>query len=198
MVLSINNDDQGLLELLWVREARALRPTGDVPPLIESMPGFSPSQNALHGAEHELEQAWIELWSAVLAHAGKQRDEALFEALQVAPFGSRERLELLNEVFGPSWRDRFGGAVFDDQYERWVRSVGDETHREQRVPLEQHPERRNLEAVVAAWKRGLSTVVVIPCVGDYTRTVGRHGLCVTRGTRLDPGRYTEALHTFGR
>jgi hypothetical protein len=198
MVLTINNDDQGLLELLWVRDAGALRPSGDVPPPIESTPEFSPSENALRGDKRELEQAWTELWSAVLAHAGKRQDNGLFEKLQAAPFGSRERQELLDEVFGPSWRGRFGDALFDDEYERWVRSVGDETHREGRLPLEQHPERRCLEALVPAWKRGLSTVVVIPCVGDYTRTVGAHGLSVTRGTRSDPDRYAEALRAFGR
>jgi hypothetical protein len=198
MVLTISNDDGGLAELLWVRQAWGLSPRGDVPPPADVMPVPVPSVENLRRDKGEWERAWIELWTARLGHVGKAQNHDLFEAVQAAPLGSVERRDLLDELMGPSWRTRFGNAGFDDGYQQWIRGLFDQNIAESRLSLHQHPERRCLDALIPAWERGLTTVVVVPCSGDYTRTLGSHGLCLTRAARLDPGRYARALRTFGR
>jgi hypothetical protein len=84
------------------------------------------------------------------------------------------------------------------RYRQWTRNLFDQNIAENRLSLDQHPERRCLDALIPAWERGLTTVVLIPCSDDYTRTVGSNALCVTRAARLDPDRYDRALESFGR
>lgn len=59
------------------------------------------------------------------------------------------------------------------------------------------PNARCLDAAIVAWERGLDTIVTIPCIGKYTRTISATGLCVIRATRADPDRYSRALLSFG-
>jgi hypothetical protein len=199
MVLRIVDDDQAVVELLWVRAAWGLSPRGDAPPSAEGMPEPAPTAERLRRDKREWNDAWTELWSAVLGHVGKPEEPGLFEALQEAPLGSVERARLLEELSGPSWRDRFGHAAFaDDAYRRWEQILFEATMAEAHRPSEEHPERRSLDVLIPAWERGLDTVVVIPCSGEYTRTVGSNALCLTRAARLDRERYERALASFAR
>jgi hypothetical protein len=198
MVLTISNDDQSIDELLWVRAAWGLTPRGDAPPPAAGMPEPLPSVERLRRDKREWSEAWLELWSGVLAHVGNGTDHALFDALSAAPLGSAERERLFDELTGPSWRARFGDAAFDDRFQQWERMIFDENMVESRLPLDQHPERRCLAALIPAWERGLTVIVVIPCAGDYTRTVGPNALCLTRAARRDPDRYERALASFNR
>ena len=43
---------------------------------------------------------------------------------------------------------------------------------------------------------GLHQVVVIPCIGSFTRVIGWHTLLITAETRDDPRRYRKALVLF--
>ncbi|WP_375387460.1 hypothetical protein [uncultured Amnibacterium sp.] len=198
MVLTITGDDDGLAELLWVREAWGLSAGGDVPPPVELPVEGVQTVESLRRDKSQWERAWTESWSARLGHVGKAQDHDAFEAMRRAPLGSMERRDLFDALRGPSWRDRFGDAAFDDRYQQWTLRLSALHRSDDRLPLDQHPERRCLDALVPAWERGLTTVVTIPCSGTYTRTIGRSGLCVTRATRFDTERYREALTTFGR
>jgi hypothetical protein len=198
MVLTISDDDDGLAELLWVRAAWGLSPDGDPPPAAEGIAEPLPSVESLRRHKGEWERAWTELWAARLRHLGTQRDRGLFERMTAAPFGSDERRDLFDELRGPTWRDRFGDAAFDDRYDEWTSELSRRTVDQARSSLDEQPERVCLSALIPAWERGLTNVVLVPCSGDYTRTVGPNGLCVTRATRLDPDRYERALHSFGR
>ena len=62
--------------------------------------------------------------------------------------------------------------------------------------LENSPERRDLEALIPAWRAGLTKVVTIPCRGDHTRRVGDNALLVTDETRADSERDRRALAAF--
>ena len=95
------------------------------------------------------------------------------------------------------WGDEFGREVFDDpSYREWERR-GIEAHRgTRRIVLEDSPERRDVGALAAAWRRGLTKIVTIPCQGDHVRHVGPHALLVTDGIRADSARYRRALWTF--
>lgn len=198
MVLRIQDDEQGLLDLLWVRATWGLAPAGDVPPPPEITPDAPPTVQSLRRDKREWETAWVELWSAVLAHLGRPYREGEFEALQASAVGSDERRRLLAAIIGPSWHDRFGSDGFGDEYHAWIRAIALRRSAGQGKRLEEEPERRNFDATIAAWERGLETIVTIPCVGDYTRTISATALCVTSRTRSDPDAYRRALLGFGR
>jgi hypothetical protein len=60
-------------------------------------------------------------------------------------------------------------------------------------PVEEGPERLALDALVPAWRAGLTKIVEIPCRGTFTRILGPRSILVTAETRADPDRYREAL-----
>jgi hypothetical protein len=198
MVLRIQDDEQGLLDLLWVRAAWELEPTGDVPPAPVILPVSEPTTQSLRRDKGDWASAWSELWWAVLAHLGRPHRSDEFQEMRATGPGSEERRRLLKAMMGPSWRDRFGADGFDDGYDEWVRSISRQRRVGQPRSLEEDPERRNLDATISAWERGLETIVTIPCVGEYNRTISGSGLCVPAATRSDPALYSRALQSFGR
>jgi hypothetical protein len=198
MVITVSDDADALLELLWVRAALRLTPLGpDVPPPVSDLPSPEEPTDSPRSDGAAAERAWTELWDAVLHHLAEPADPSAFDALRRTPFGSDQRLALLTALRGPSWRDRFGDSAFDDAYQRWREVLAQRIERGRGRSLEEDPERRSLDALIGAWRRGLTTVVAIPCMGTHTRTVGKHGLLVTAETRGDPHRYSEALNRFG-
>jgi hypothetical protein len=197
MVIRITDDGESLTELLWLRAVLRLEPTGpDVPPQVEGLPEHALPSEPSRSDEREREQAWTELWDATLRHLADPADPGAFDALLSTGNGSEERLELLLALRGPSSRDRFGDALFDAEYGRWRDTLAQDPILSHRRRLEDDPERRCLDPLIGAWRRGLTTVITIPCTGTHTRTVGQHGLLVTRETRKDPARYAHALNQF--
>jgi len=191
MTVTVKNDSAPLLELLWVREAWALRPTGDAPPpLAKSPPRIG------RATPPEWAEEWSRLWSACLGHAGRSTETELIARLGQTPPGSAERAELLRRLMGPSWRDSFGDEAFDESYVSWRRELFEGIRDAGTVPLAQTPERRAVTELAAAWRVGLSVIVTIPCTGEYTRRVSDTALLVTEGTRQDPRRYAAALASF--
>ncbi len=196
MVITIDDDADSLVELLWIREAWGLRPLGDdLPPLLVDTP------NRRIGGDEEIdirrwEEAWPEFWLAILRHAGGVRDPGLFDALRGTANDSAERAELITRIAGPSWRDYFGDTGLGEGYRIWTASrVQQRAARSPRV-LEEQPERRSLEPLIAAWRIGLTKIVTIPCQGEYTRTIGGHTLLVTDATRDDVDKFSAALNQF--
>lgn len=168
MVIRITDDADVLLQLLWVREAWALEPMGtDLPPRPAPLPVFVPSAQRLRRNKREWEQAWTELWFAALHHLARPRDANVWQSLHGSAPGSTEGADLLDSLTGPSWGARFDDAPFDDDYHDWVGGLSEQTIADQQVPLEQQPERRCLDALVPAWRRGLTTIITIPCPGTY-------------------------------
>lgn len=198
MVLRIQDDEQSVLDLLWIRATWGLAPRGDVPPQPEIAPDANPTVQSLRRDKGEWETAWSELWSAVLAHLGRPYREDEFEELEASEVGSDERRRLFETMIGPTWRGRFGSDGFGDEYHAWMRSISHRRSASRPRRLEDDPERRDLGATIAAWERGLETIVTIPCIGEYTRTITATGLCVTSSTRADPDAYSRALRAFGR
>jgi hypothetical protein len=194
MVIRVEDDPHTLLDLLWIREAWGLEPAGDdLPPLLVATPEREPDEPDPRWAA-----AWPDLWRACLAHAAAGRDPGLVERLHATPDGSAERAELLGRLFGPSWHGEFGEAAFTERHAAWTTARNEETSARMRQhrPLDEEPERASLRALVPAWEAGLTTVIVLPLVGEYTRRVGPNALAVTPWTRDDRARYAEALGTF--
>lgn len=191
MVITIEDAAEAVLQLLWVREAWALTPTGDLPPLLVDTPTATGKR-----APSEWNDEWPALWRRCVAHAAQEFDHDLFDAVTSSNLGSMERIALLGRLFGPSWDDRFGPEALTDGYRERSNRHREGLHARSGRPLKTQPERMSLDALVAAWHSGLARVVEIPCHGTFTRTIGPHALLVTSETRADPGRYRAALAEF--
>ncbi|GAA2014998.1 hypothetical protein [Microbacterium ulmi] len=196
MVIEVQDAAHPLLELLWVREAWALSPgDGDAPPLLAVSPRREPDAEA---APEAWSREWLAIWTAAVAHAAAPVDRDLFPALQRTADGSPERRELLGRMIGPTWRDRFGDDALTDGWSAWnARRSEEQVGRMRAVRgLEEQPERIALDALVPAWRAGLTKIVTIPCAGEHTRVIGAHALLVADATRADPDRYRAALARF--
>lgn len=197
MTMTVEDRPSSLLELLWLREAHGLDMHGELlPPLLVETP--APAEHPIdEEIRAEWEAAWPQLWEAVLAHTGIEGDPDLFEKLRLTADGSPERAALLADAMGSSAVDVFGPDVFSDPSYRVWEQKGIERHMAtRREVLENSPERRDLEALIPAWRAGLTKVVTIPCRGDHTRRVGDNALLVTDETRADSERYRRALAAF--
>lgn len=198
MIITVEDRPSALLELLWLREAHGLHPEGDdLPPLLILTP--DPAERTVDDATREKwDGAWTRIWHAAAAHAGRERDPQLLEQLHGTALGGAERMALLSELIGPTWDDEFGrDALEDPSYRRWEEGSMEEFHASRPRSLADSPERRDLEALVPAWRAGLTQIVVIPCRGEHTRTLNSNALLVTEGTRADSDRYRRALASFG-
>ena len=197
MMITVDDDPASLVELLWIREAWGLRPPhDDQPPLLVDSPGVPTNENEAL-VIGDWEAAWPDIWRSVLRHAGEERDPGFFDAVRSTADGSAERADLIARITGPSWRDRFGEAGLDERYQAWRSSRFEERVAMRHASFADQPERRSLDALTAAWCRGLTKIVTIPCRGEFTRTIGEHTLIVTDATRGDADTYSAALRRFG-
>ena len=197
MLITVENDLQPLLDLLWIREAWNLSPVAvDLPPLLVDDSDRAQAKTEPSGGATTWSDAWPSLWERCVHHAGLIRDAAVVEQLYETEDGSPERAELLQTITGPSWRDEFGAAAFTEDYETWNLARFEAQARRQPRSLDEEPERMSLDALIPAWQAGLTKIVTIPCHGSYTRRIGEHALLMTDETRNDPKRYAEALDQF--
>ncbi|GAA2752272.1 hypothetical protein [Amnibacterium kyonggiense] len=197
LVLEVDDAPQAILDLLWLREACGLEPTGvDLPPLLEVPPTGSPVHAPDPERRRVWQAAWPIVWDEVLEHAGRPRQGERFQRLLELPVASPDRARLIREFIGPTWRDRFGDEVFDDDgYRDWI-AADAERHLSRQLEYERSPEHVALPALIPAWEAGLVTVITIPTRGSFTRVVGPSALLVTAATRDDPDAYRAALETF--
>lgn len=61
------------------------------------------------------------------------------------------------------------------------------------VPLNEHPERRSLPALISAWESGLTRIVQLPYEGYFADRISRQCLVVSEQARHDAGLYDKAL-----
>ncbi|MCI0155188.1 hypothetical protein KNO15_00540 [Leifsonia shinshuensis] len=197
MVITIEDDLQSLMELLWIREAWQLNPQGDdLPPVLVDTPPALDTTRRAAAPIAEWEGAWPRVWAHVLRHAGTLRDPDIFDRLHASGNGSDERAALLRELFGPSWRDELGDEAITDGAQQWMQAQFERRIARPPATLGEQPEHLSLEALIEAWRRGLTTIVEIPCTGTFTRRIGSHVMLVTADTRGDPVRYSAALGEF--
>ncbi len=195
MVITVD-DSSVLLELLWIREAWQLNPVGDdLPPVLVETPARVSASDRQTAPIAEWEAAWPRMWRECLQHAGTPRDPQEFERMSGAPPGP-ERAALIKKMVGPSWDDQVGRDAFTEDYGRWQQLLGERRVARMRQPLDEHPERVALDALIPACQAGLTTIVELPCRGVFTRVIGPHTLLVTAATRADPDAYRSALSTF--
>jgi hypothetical protein len=195
MVITVDDDPVSLVELLWIRDAWGLAPDHDdvPPPLVDSPDPEVDGEDPVD--VRAWQAAWPELWDATLRHAGEVPDPAIFDALRGTANHSTERMELLAQLHGPSWRDRFGDAGLE-QYQPWQASQFRRRMAGLPRAAEEQPEHRSLDALITAWRHGLTKIVTIPCRGSFTRVIGPSALLMTDETRADVDAFSAALHQF--
>ena len=197
MTITVADRPAQLLELLWLREAYGLHPEGaDLPPLLVQTPE-SAATAVGDQTRAAWESAWPRIWRDVVAHAGSEVDRRLFEHIRETADGSPERASALREIVGPSWGDEFGrDALQDPSHDDWQRQIRDAFDASRRDLLVNSPERRDLDALIPAWRAGLTKIVTIPCRGVCAQKVGSNALLVTDLTRADSASYQRALRSF--
>ena len=197
MVITIDDDLQQLLELLWIREAWQLRPVGEeLPPELVDTPSLVDESTRSSAPIAQWQAAWPGIWEASLRHAGTTRQPEIFEKLRRSENGSAERAGLLRELGGPSWRDGFGSEALAAGARQWIEALARRRMDRFQRPPNERPERASLDALISAWRSGLTKIVEIPCRGSFTRVIGAHALLVTAETRANAERYSEALARF--
>jgi len=198
MTITVEDSPSALLELLWIRGAHGLDfDSEDFPPLLADPPAAANGSGPSASVRAGWERAWSRLWRAAAQHAGQDQDPVQFERLHQTANGSPERLQILQELFGPSWRDEFGDAAFDDpSFRGWSERGSDKHMSSMSRPLAESPEHRDLDAVIRAWRNGLTRVVTIPCRGEFSRKITDNALLVTDATRADSSAYQRALDSF--
>ncbi|WP_158251781.1 hypothetical protein [Cryobacterium sp. M15] len=197
MVITVDDDADTLVDLLWIRETWNLQSiSADFPPLLSDDSVRAHARTETSDAAKTWLDAWPVIWNACIHHAGLLQDSTIFAQLRQTTDGSPERADLLARLVGPSWSGSFGDDAFTAEYETW--NLARFQARTQRHPLSvgNDPERLSLQALIPAWRTGLSKIVTIPCQGSYTRVIGQHTLLVTDETRDDHQRYSEALKQF--
>jgi hypothetical protein len=197
MVITIQDDTNTLLELLWIRAAWGLRVSGThvPPPLadasVDALPLIaSPEQIGLW------EAGWPSMWDACVRHAAVDFDKSIFDAVRASPTDSAERALLLRGLGGPDWRDEFGNDALPAEWKAWNITRFDQRAANRPTSLDSDPERMALDALIPAWEAGLTRLIVIPCEGSFTRRVSDNALLLTEETRDDPSRYADALAGF--
>ncbi|MCR2794315.1 hypothetical protein NQ156_14700 [Microbacterium sp. zg.Y625] len=195
MVISVDDDPHQLLALLWVREAWGLRPIGgQLPPGLVDPP--APAGDPEDRDAWEV--AWPEVWEGALARAAVSVEPSMFEELARATHGSDERGELIRQLHGPTWRDRFGDTAFTEDYRAWTEARFEARRDDRPRSLAESPEHQSLDALIRAWRVGLSKVITIPCRGEHTRIIGGSALLITESTRKDRDSYAAALGAFAQ
>ena len=198
MVITVEDRANALLELLWIRQAHNLHlDAADLPPLLVDTPVVATTVAASATERAEWENAWPRLWRAAAKHAGRDNDPRQFERLQQTVSGSPERAGILREIVGPSWRDEFGDTVLDeDSYQDWSGRGADAHIASMRQRMTVSPEHRDLDALIRAWRVGLTKIVTIPCEGEYSHRIAPNALLMTDITRSDSDSYQRALDAF--
>jgi hypothetical protein len=197
MVVEVEDSPHALLDLLWLREACGLQPTGvDLPPPLAVPPTCPPAAVPDRATLRTWQAAWPFVWDEVLEHAGRPWQGEALHGITALPPGSDELAARIRSFIGPTWRDRFGDEVFDDDgYRAWVAADADR-ELAHHLEYERSPESVALTALVPAWEAGLAKVITIPCRAPFTRVVGPAALLVTADTRGDTEAYRAALARF--
>jgi hypothetical protein len=191
MVISIEEHDFALLRLLFVREAWQLS-ANDVPALSGPV-DIGASRLPTHLNRNDASARWNLEWSK----SWQRFDE---HDRRVHPMGPAERLRLdamsdeeVNEVYSLAPSRYWAEGVDDPAFTQWRDAQIRRTHLGHLVPLNEHPERRSLSALISAWESGLTRIVQLPYEGYVADRISRQCLVVSEQARHDAVLYDKAL-----
>lgn len=176
-----------LLTLLYVRHAWGIAADADVPAL-DPVPETGMSAPPPDATRQEWASRWMHAW---------ERAWAWFEIEDVRHHPPTPELlrslapgSPLNPSVPPLWQVDHGPAGIDaPALTAWETSLRDDHS----IPARQTPEWRNLKALIAAWRSGVESIILLPYHGYYARRVTVRHLAVSKTTRDDPELYARAL-----
>ncbi|WP_219816503.1 hypothetical protein [Arthrobacter sp. Y81] len=198
MVIRVDDNPQHLTVLLFIRQAWGIAASADVPPL-SPVPEGGASRLPAVPDRNEWEARWHRAWGRAWDWYAVQEPDP---TVRPAPGYIREFSQPgrdLNPLIPPFWQAEYGWDGIDgDAYGDWQRRCSPPAHGQPRRKAADSPEPQSLPALVAAWKNGLDTVVVLPYAGFFARRITNRHLAVSAETRNDPASYTQALDSWTR
>lgn len=188
MTISIS-DANNQLYLLFVRSAWHIEDTG-VPELEQEPPvgsSIRPDTRQRAEVENRWRSEWERAWTEFAprhtgVHAPDAETQQLLDSLSDA-----ELWHATSTRPSDFWAEGVDSAAFL----AWRVSLRPNVA----APLEEHPERRSLPALVAAWRTGLKEIIELPFAGYYAERIDRERLIVSGFTRRDTELYSRALGT---
>jgi len=194
MVITVESHEHRLCELLWVRNAYRLAPLDGEPPAVWPEPELPPAEVPSGAVRRQWGPLWLALWQEALNWYARADGDVDPELRARAMDDTVPVEDLLHEVEPRTWSQAVRDEHFDHAaFARWERDAVDLLLRAHRAGEQ---EEHALPALIAAWRRGLTRIVEIPTMGEYTRTLGADTLLVTAATRDDPDAYALALTAF--
>jgi hypothetical protein len=173
-------------ELLFIRSAWAIASDALVPPLEpEPDPGDSacPSSASIEEWSARWHRAWTRAWQWYAIADQSFPTQAVLRSLSVPG-------QPLHPSFPPFWSVEHGRDGIDlDAFGRWQGRFREHEMR----PFDEEPERVCLASVIAAWQRGLTTVLTMPYSGYFAERIAPQLLVVSLDTRNHPESYDSAL-----
>jgi hypothetical protein len=189
MVIRIDTPHH-LAGLLFVRHAWNLARNTEVPEL-DPVPAIGTSALPASASPAEWSARWERAWRRAWDWYDIEEMHHRLPTQDLLRSLSRPGQELSPSV-PPMWGVEHGDEGIDrEALSRWERSLDDDHS----LPFAEHPERRNLEALIPAWQAGLESIIVLPYHGYFARRVTQRHLAVSKATRDDPALYDLALST---
>lgn len=183
------DEPYALIYLLFVREGWGIQ-VDDIPPASPSpVTGTSRRPSAVDevDAATRWRREWLRAWTQFepLDRMVREPDGEITQLLRDT---SDELLaDAVSTMPSTFWADGTDREAFD----AWLMSLRDDHSR----PLEEHPERVCLDALVPAWRTGLTTIVQLPYAGYFAERINQTTLVVSSTTRHGRGLYRRALRT---
>lgn len=183
------DEPYALTYLLFVRQAWRLD-VAEIPE-VDPVPATGTSSRPPTVDPTEAAARWRREWSRALTQF-EPRDRRVREPDEETARLLRELPdERLAEAFSTMPSTFWAEGTDRDAFNTWSMSL----HDDHSLPLEEHPERRCLDALAPAWRTGLTTILQLPYAGYFAERLNAATLIVSRVTRHDPGLYRQALGT---
>ena len=187
MVLTIEATNASAALLLFVRDAWGLD-TGEMPaldpPALASDTVRPPGLDTVELVElwkHD----WEQVWRQYEPHStGVSEPDAQTQFL-LDTLSDEELWEVMSTEPSRLWSEGLDEATFD----QWTHLLEDDIS----LPVDATPERMSLNAVIEAWRRGLTHILEVPFAGYYAERISPSHLVVSIATRKDPVLYQRAL-----
>lgn len=178
MVISVSENEWPLTELLYLRAAWQLEV--DLPQTMGIVA-------ARHPADPSLVMQWAREWRKALVWAAAERERS--RRLNSEPLTA----ELMNELLLPRWTDADGEPFVEpEELAIWVGSLP--THLAN--SLAETPERMSVASLRGAWRRGLTTMMVVPLEGVFATTIAPNALLLSTASYWEPEHFRAALEQF--
>ena len=196
MAIRVDDTPHHLTLLLFIRHAWEIAADADVPRL-EPLPDAGTSRLPDSATPEQWEARWRRAWSRAWDWYSVEEPDPTIHATPARLRSVWQPGHELDPLIPPFWQADHGWAGIDAAaYNAWAMASGPQADAHAHRSAAEHPEPQSLPALVAAWKNGLDTVIVLPYQGYFARRITAPHLAVSAATRNEPAAYSRALHAF--